>query len=57
MIQRHLESDRIFKEDIKDDSLAECTSQLIIKGSRNMSSHHSCSRVESEKRLNRLNYD
>jgi len=45
MVQRHLESDRIFKEDIKDYSFTECISQLIAKVSRNMSFHHTCSKV------------
>ena len=44
MVQRHLESDRTFKEDIKDYSLTECISQLTAKVSRNMSSRHDCSR-------------
>jgi hypothetical protein len=48
MVQRHLESDRIFKDDIKGHFLTECISQLIAKVSHNMSSHHTCSRFMND---------
>ncbi len=43
MVQRHLESDKIPKESMKDNYFTDYIFQFIAKVSRNMSSHHTCS--------------
>jgi len=45
MAQRHLESDRILKENVQCCFRTDIISQFITEVSRNMSFHHACSLI------------